>query len=174
MEADADAKYDRVIELDLSSLEPLAAAPHSPGNVKKISELEGMGIGGVIGLLWFKKELPDYARKFLEISLQLVADHGPAVSGAHNAIVASRAGKDIISSLVSGLLTIGPRFGGAIDGAAQNFKRALESGLTPEQFVKEMKAKDTPIPGIGHKVKSLTNPDMAGFSKLLPRHRRNK
>jgi len=121
---------------------------------------DGMGIGGVIGLLWFKKELPDYARKFLEISLQLVADHGPAVSGAHNAIVASRAGKDIISSLVSGLLTIGPRFGGAIDGAAQNFKRALESGLTPEQFVKEMKAKDTPIPGIGHKVKSLTNPDM--------------
>jgi len=47
MEADADAKYDRVIELDLSSLEPLAAAPHSPGNVKKISELEGMAVNQV-------------------------------------------------------------------------------------------------------------------------------
>jgi ATP citrate (pro-S)-lyase len=121
---------------------------------------DDMGIGGVIGLLWFKKNLPQFARKYLELAIMLTADHGPAVSGAHNAIVTARAGKDIISSLVSGLLTIGPRFGGAIDGAAQNFKRAVESGLTPEQFVKEMKAKNAPIPGIGHKVKSITNPDM--------------
>lgn len=49
----------------------------------------------------------------------LCADHGPCVSGAHNAIVTSRAGKDLVSSLVSGLLTIGPRFGGAIDDAAR-------------------------------------------------------
>lgn len=127
--------------------------------ISKIIENE-MGIGGVIGLLWFKKELPSYARKFLETSIILTADHGPAVSGAHNAIVAARAGKDIISSLVSGLLTIGPRFGGAIDGAAQEFKRAYESGLKPEQFIKEMKNKGVPIPGIGHRVKSVTNPDM--------------
>jgi ATP citrate (pro-S)-lyase len=90
----------------------------------------------------------------------LTADHGPAVSGAHNAIVTARAGKDIISSLVSGLLTIGPRFGGAIDGAAQNFKRAFESKLTPDQFVNDMKVKGENIPGIGHLVKSVTNPDM--------------
>lgn len=120
----------------------------------------GMGIGGVIGLLWFKRELPDYGRRFLETALILTADHGPAVSGAHNAIVTARAGKDIISSLVSGLLTIGPRFGGAIDGAAQEFKRARDAGLTPEQFIKDMKKKGTPIPGIGHRVKSVTNPDM--------------
>jgi succinyl-CoA synthetase alpha subunit len=119
-----------------------------------------IGIGGVIGLLWFRKELPPYARKFLETAIILTADHGPAVSGAHNAIVAARAGKDIISCLASGILTVGPRFGGAIDGAAQNFKRAQEAGLTPEQFMKEMKLKNVPIPGIGHKVKSLTNPDM--------------
>ena len=50
--------------------------------------------------------------------LMLTADHGPAVSGAHNTIVTARAGKDLISSLVAGLLTIGDRFGGALDGAA--------------------------------------------------------
>ncbi|MDD2805235.1 MAG: citrate/2-methylcitrate synthase [Elusimicrobiales bacterium] len=120
----------------------------------------GMGIGGVIGLLWFKRQLPDYGSKFLETALMLTADHGPAVSGAHNAIVAARAGKDIISALASGLLTIGPRFGGAIDGAAQQFKRAFDAGLTPEQFIRDMKGKGANIPGIGHKVKSLTNPDM--------------
>lgn len=121
---------------------------------------DDIGIGGVIGLLWFKRRLPKFAAKYLERVLMLTADHGPAVSGAHNAIVAARAGKDIISSLVSGLLTIGPRFGGAIDGAAQNFKRALESQLTPEQFVNDMKVKGENIPGIGHLVKSITNPDM--------------
>ena len=131
-------------------------------NHVKISDVLncGLGIGNVIGLLWFKKQLPAYCCKFLENALMLTADHGPAVSGAHNAIVAARAGKDIISCLASGILTIGPRFGGAIDGAAQNFKRAYEAGLTPDQFIKEMKAKGINIPGIGHKVKSVNNPDM--------------
>nr|HPQ81762.1 aconitate hydratase [bacterium] len=45
--ADADAAYDRVIDLDLSSLEPLAACPHSPGNVKRISELAGLNVSQV-------------------------------------------------------------------------------------------------------------------------------
>ena len=118
-----------------------------------------MGLGGVIGLLWFKKELPDYAARFIELVLQIVADHGPAVSGAHNAIVASCAGKDLISSLCSGLLTIGPRFGGAIDDAAREFKRAKEAGLEPEQFVSQMKKMGINIPGIGHRIKSIKNPD---------------
>ena len=38
--------------------------------------------------------------------LMVTADHGPAVSGAHNAIVCTRAGKDLVSALASGLLTI--------------------------------------------------------------------
>jgi len=128
---------------------------------KRLSEVmaQKMGIGGVIGLLWFKKELPDYAAQFIELVLQITADHGPAVSGAHNAIVASCAGKDLISCLCSGLLTIGPRFGGAIDDAAREFKRAKESGMTPEQFVNDMKKKGINIPGIGHKIKSVKNPD---------------
>jgi hypothetical protein len=34
--------------------------------------------------------------------VMLCADHGPCVSGAHNTIVTARAGKDLVSSLVSG------------------------------------------------------------------------
>ncbi|MBN1876574.1 MAG: ATP citrate synthase [Anaerolineae bacterium] len=119
-----------------------------------------LGIGGVIGLLWFQRELPVYARRFIELAIMIVADHGPAVSAAHNAIVAARAGKDLISSLVSGILTVGPRFGGAIDDAARTFKQAYDRGLTPQQFVDEMKEKRVLIPGIGHRVKSVQNPDI--------------
>lgn len=42
---------------------------------------EDIGIGGVLSLLWFKRRLPDYACKFIEMVLMLTADHGPAVSG---------------------------------------------------------------------------------------------
>ncbi len=44
---DADAVYDEVIDIDLSSLEPMAACPHSPDNVKSIKELEGKKIDQV-------------------------------------------------------------------------------------------------------------------------------
>ena len=54
----------------------------------------------------FQRRLPPYACSFLEMCLMITADHGPAVSGAHNTIVCARAGKDLVSSLVSGLLTI--------------------------------------------------------------------
>ncbi len=117
------------------------------------------GIGGVIGLLWFKKDIPPHAREFLEMVIQIIADHGPAVSGAHNTIVAARAGKDLISSLVSGLLTIGPRFGGAVNGAAEHFLYGLRNGLSPREFVDAMKKKNVRIQGIGHRLHSLENPD---------------
>jgi len=128
------------------------------------------GIGGVIGLLWFKKDIPVYARDFMEMVLQIIADHGPAVSGAHNTIVAARAGKDLISSLVSGLLTIGPRFGGAVNGAAEHFLYGLRNNLDPREFVATMKSKNIRVQGIGHKLHTVENPDkrveiLKGYAK---------
>jgi ATP citrate (pro-S)-lyase len=121
---------------------------------------EDIGIGGVMSLLWFRRRLPDYASKFLEMVLMLTADHGPAVSGAMNTIITTRAGKDLISALVSGLLTIGSRFGGALDGAAEEFTKAFDKGLSPRDFVDTMRKQNKLIPGIGHKVKSRNNPDL--------------
>jgi ATP citrate (pro-S)-lyase len=69
--------------------------------------------------------LPPWATKFVEIILILTADNGPAVSGAMNTVVTTRAGKDLISSLASGLLTIGSRPGGALDEAASLCSRTI-------------------------------------------------
>lgn len=41
LSADEDAEYDEHLVIDLDSLVPLAACPHSPGNVKPVSELAG-------------------------------------------------------------------------------------------------------------------------------------
>lgn len=45
--ADADAVYDEVVEINLSELEPLAACPHSPDNVKSVNEIGQMKIDQV-------------------------------------------------------------------------------------------------------------------------------
>ncbi|KOM53038.1 hypothetical protein LR48_Vigan09g169700 [Vigna angularis] len=130
------------------------------GGVSMSSIIEkGYGVGGVISLLWFKRSLPHYCTQFIEMCIMLCADHGPCASGAHNTIVTARAGKDLISCLVSGLLTIGPRFGGAIDDAARYFKDAHDSGLTPYEFVEGMKKKGIRVPGIGHRVKNRDRKD---------------
>jgi len=139
--------------------------------ITKIFE-ENYGLGGVIGLLWFKKKLPKWAAGFIEMVVLITADHGPAVSGAHNAIVAARAGKDMVSSLVSGLLTIGPRFGGAVNGAAEVFSYYHDAAESADFMVKDMKRKRILIQGIGHRVKSVRNPDkrvelLKGYAKRL-------
>ncbi len=46
--ADADAEYDRVIEIDLAEIVPLAACPSSPDNIKEVSELKGMKVDQVL------------------------------------------------------------------------------------------------------------------------------
>lgn len=61
---------------------------------------------------------------------------------------------------MSGLLTIGDRFGGALDGAAKQFSEAFDSGKIPHEFVNGMRQEGKLIMGIGHRVKSINNPDM--------------
>ncbi len=41
LSSDPDTVYDEVIDIDLSTLKPMAACPHSPDNVKTIEELAG-------------------------------------------------------------------------------------------------------------------------------------
>ena len=45
--SDPDAVYDRVIDIDLSTLEPLIACPHSPDNVVKVASLKGTKVDQV-------------------------------------------------------------------------------------------------------------------------------
>jgi aconitate hydratase len=47
LKADASAKYDEVVEIDLSTLEPMIARPHSPDNVCKVSEIKGTKVNQV-------------------------------------------------------------------------------------------------------------------------------
>lgn len=97
--------------------------------------------------------------EFSDYILRLLADHGPYVSGAVNTIVAARAGKDLASSLTAGLLTIGPRFGGAVNAAADAWLEGAGSDTEPKAFVAGFTANGGIIPGIGHKKYRIDTPD---------------
>ncbi len=45
--ADENVEYDAVVDIDLGSIIPLAAYPHSPGNIKTVQELKGLSVDQV-------------------------------------------------------------------------------------------------------------------------------
>jgi ATP citrate (pro-S)-lyase len=114
----------------------------------------------IVGSLFLGKTVKsEETEKVIDFILKLLVDHGPHVSGAMNTIVSSRAGKDLVSSLSAGLLTIGPRFGGAVNVAAGNWLLGVKSGETPDVFVESFVQKGEYILGIGHKKYRVDLPD---------------
>jgi ATP citrate (pro-S)-lyase len=108
-----------------------------------------------LGRQTHSKELDE----FVDFVLRLLVDHGPYVSGAINTMVSARAGKDLVSSLVTGLLTIGPRFGGAINQAAATWISGVERGVTPAALVEDLARQRQYIQGIGHRKYRSDFPD---------------
>lgn len=105
----------------------------------------------------------------------LSVDHGPQVSGALNTIVTARAGKGVVDSLAAGLLTVGPRFGGAVSGAAREWFDGVCHETEPEKLVETRARTKHMIQGIGHKKYRLDLPDprtavLATFSGKLDAH----
>jgi aconitate hydratase len=47
LEADEDAVYSEIIELDLSEIEPMIAQPHSPDNVVAVNDIKGIKVDQV-------------------------------------------------------------------------------------------------------------------------------
>jgi ATP citrate (pro-S)-lyase len=109
----------------------------------------------LLGKMIKSKELEE----FVDLTLKLLVDNGPSVSGAVNTMITARAGKDMVSSLCAGLLTIGKRFGGAVNTAAQNWIEGVEANTSPEEFVEKFAKESEIIEGIGHKKYRVDTPD---------------
>jgi ATP-citrate lyase alpha-subunit len=120
---------------------------------------KGYQVEHVVGLLWLGRLLNARETEVVRRILILTADHGPCVSGAFATILAACAGIPMAQSVAAGLLMIGPRFGGAVTDAARYFKYGVDQGMSVDEFLAYMKKEVGPVPGIGHRVKSLRNPD---------------
>lgn len=120
---------------------------------------KGYDIPHIIGLLWDKRLISKQEAEIIKRILMLSADHGPCVSGALTTIIAACAGIGLSQAVAAGLIMIGPRFGGAVTDAGRYFKYAIENKMSVDEFLGYMKKNVGPVPGIGHRVKSLRNPD---------------
>lgn len=114
----------------------------------------------IVGSLFVGKKIKSReTEQFIDFVLRLLVDHGPYVSGAVNTIITARAGRDLVSSLATGLLTIGPRFGGAINEAGGNWLRGVSSNTDAASFVEQFASSKKLIAGIGHKKYRVDFPD---------------
>ena len=120
---------------------------------------KGYDIPHIIGLLWDKRLISNQEAEVIKRILILSADHGPCVSGALTTIIAACAGIGLSQAVAAGLIMIGPRFGGAVTDAGNYFKYAIDHNMSVDEFLGYMKKNVGPVPGIGHRVKSLRNPD---------------
>ncbi|MFA7309929.1 MAG: citrate/2-methylcitrate synthase, partial [Candidatus Paceibacterota bacterium] len=109
---------------------------------------------------------------FVENIFELLIDHGGLVSGAVNTMITARAGKDMVSSLAAGLLTVGPRFGGAVNEAARVWHEGVTSKANAADFVESNTRGGKLLLGIGHRKYRVGIPDprvaaLAQFATLL-------
>jgi ATP-citrate lyase alpha-subunit len=132
----------------------------------------GYDIPHIIGLLWDNRLVSKQEAEIIKRIIMLSADHGPCVSGALTTIIAACAGIGLSQAVAAGMIMIGPRFGGAVTDAGRWFKYAIDNKLSVDGFLAYMKQNVGPVPGIGHRVKSLRNPDkrvkeLVGYVKSL-------
>jgi len=121
---------------------------------------KGYGIEDVLSLLWSKKLPSREESEIIKRIIMISADHGPAVSGAFGAIIGACAGIDLPQAVSAGMTMIGPRFGGAVTNAGKYFKYGVKEFPNDiPGFLSWMKQNVGPVPGIGHRVKSVKNPD---------------
>ncbi len=106
-----------------------------------------------------KNNVTSETEAFIDFILRLLVDHGPYVSGVMNTVVTARAGKDLVASLAAGLLTVGPRFGGAINQAAANWLKGTQEKQDAYDFVEAFASRKQYISGIGHRKYRVDFPD---------------
>ena len=133
---------------------------------------KGYDIPHIIGLLWDNRLVSKQEAEIIRRIIILSADHGPCVSAALTTVIAACAGIGLSQSVAAGMIMIGPRFGGAVTDAGRYFKYAIDNKMSVDDFLGYMKKNVGPVPGIGHRVKSLKNPDkrvkeLVGYVKSL-------
>lgn len=101
--ADPDAVYDEEITIDLSALEPSAACPHSPDNVKTVCEIGPMKIDQVCIGSCTNSSLSDMLKVAAILKGKTVAEHvslsiAPGSKQVYNMLASCGALSDIIAA----------------------------------------------------------------------------
>ncbi len=161
-ESDDDAEYSKVIEYNVSSLEPQVALPHSPANVKPVSQVGNIEINQVVIGSCTNGRLED-----LRIAAQILK--GKRVHSGVRCIVIPGSQQVYLDALVEGLIetfiragavfstpTCGPCLGGHMGVLADGEKCV---STTNRNFVGRMGSPQSEV--------YLANPAVAAASAIM-------
>ncbi|MEW6350758.1 MAG: aconitate hydratase [Thermodesulfobacteriota bacterium] len=104
MLADSDARYPEIVDVNLSHIEPLIACPSSPGNVRKVSEVEGIEVAQVI----IGSSVNSSYRDLMVVAKALEGKHcAPAVSleinpGSHQVLLNMAESEGMMNLILGG------------------------------------------------------------------------
>lgn len=152
----------------------IEAVPAFVKDGKLLAQPENAFAAAALNALLGKKVSAETAA-FVENIFELLIDHGGHVSGAVNTMVTARAGKDMVSSLAAGLLTVGPRFGGAVNEAARTWHEGVVDKVDVSAYVEAQNRAGILLSGIGHRKYRVGIPDprvaaLSEFSALISNH----
>jgi ATP citrate (pro-S)-lyase len=142
---------------------------------KKLVHEQGAFTRAILSALLGRPARSDVTVAFADAVFSTLIDHGGHVSGAVNTMITARAGKDLVASLASGILTVGPRFGGAVNAAAEQWLLGVAEGKSAQSFVSERTRGGALLSGIGHRKYRVGVPDprveaLSSFATLLKAH----
>lgn len=165
-------------EKSILSTREIVDSEHAPvfvKNGKLTASASGAFVRATLDALIGRAPKSPMTSAFTEAIFTLSLDHGGAVSGAVNTMITARAGKDLVSSLAAGLLTIGPRFGGAVNEAAKAWLAGVAEKKSAAEFVETETKSGKLILGIGHLKYRVGIPDprvaaLSEFAMLLKKH----
>lgn len=161
VDADDDAEYSREIEINLSELRPVAAAPHLPANVKEVAEYAGLHIDQVVIGCCTNGHITDLRAAAAILRGGHVAAHVRCIVIPATWEVYRQAMKEglldvfLDAGATVAMPTCGPCNGGHI-GVLASGERCVST--TNRNFVGRMGAKDSEI--------YLANPSVAAASAL--------
>ncbi len=109
-----------------------------------------------VEIIWFlfKSAWPNPAEtKLLNTMFGLIIDHGVGTASAMTARMTASAGVSIQAAIAAGILALGEKHGGAIEGAMKMLQSVSE-GADVAEFVKSANMSKKHLPGFGHRVLS--------------------
>jgi succinyl-CoA synthetase alpha subunit len=128
--------------------------------VDMLEHAQSHSIAALAATLWLgRPAVSPELEKAMDFILRLLVDHGPYQAAAVNTITSARAGTKLVNSLAAGLLTIGPRFGGANNQAAATLLAGVTTGQDPAALIEAHASRGEYIAGIGHRKYSRHDPD---------------
>jgi citrate synthase len=124
-----------------------------------VTELLGQASLGEVAFLELKGRLPTAGESavFDAVVVALV-EHGMTPSAIATRMTYLGAPESLQGAVAAGLLGLGDRYGGSVEGVARMLQEAVESGGDARSILDGFRKKKEPLPGLGHPIHKPIDP----------------